>query len=438
MKALIIKEFRELMRDKRTVAMLIAMPILLLFIFGYAANFSVDRISVAVIGDGAQSVSEKVKGFDAAKDGMDIVTVDPTQHGEEDATRLLRDRKVDAVIAVREDQQDQGKDLLSNRTRVYLDGSGLFAAQSAKRTFLQLNAEEAKDQIAATRSQARESRKAAVQQEKQGLQDYLKQMQNYQSQAQAAAAQGQPAPPMPTPPQLDQGQVPETDLPDQASATEAGNDNVTVLFNPDLKTSFVMIPGLIGLIMTLIGTMITSIGLVRQREQGTLKQLAVMPLKPGAVIIGKIAPYLLLALIDMAIITLIGMAVFDLPFRGDIWVFLLGTLLFLFVVLGLGIFISTVSQNSGQAVQMAMMLVMPQMLLSGIIFPLESMAASVRWIGYLLPLTWFNELAQGTMLRGASWESLWLPLVILAGEAAVIFSAATLRLRNVLTHGGAR
>lgn len=243
---------------------------------------------------------------------------------------------------------------------------------------------------------------------------------------------------MPAPPQLDPVQVPEADLPDPASATEMGKDNVTVLFNPDLKTSFVMIPGLIGLIMTLIGTMITSIGLVREREQGTLEQLAVMPLKPGAVIIGKIAPYLLLALIDMAIITLIGMAVFDLPFRGDVWVFLLGTLLFLFVVLGLGIFISTVSQNSGQAVQMAMMLVMPQMLLSGIIFPLESMAASVRWIGYLLPLTWFNELAQGTMLRGASWGSLWLPLVILAGEAAVIFSAATLRLRNVLTHGGAR
>ena len=438
MKALIIKEFRELMRDKRTVAMLIAMPILLLFIFGYAANFSVDRISVAVIGDGAQSVSEKVKGFDAAKDGMDIVTVDPTRHGEEDATRLLRDRKVDAVIAVREDRQDKGKDLLSNRTRVYLDGSGLFAAQSAKRTFLQLNAEETKDQIAATRSQAMKSRKAVVQQERQGLQDYLKQLQDYQSRAQAAAAQGQPAPPIPTPPQLDQGQAPETGLPDQASATEAGKDNVTVLFNPDLKTSFVMIPGLIGLIMTLIGTMITSIGLVREREQGTLEQLAVMPLKPGAVIIGKIAPYLLLALIDMAIITLIGMAVFDLPFRGDVWVFLLGTFLFLFVVLGLGIFISTVSQNSGQAVQMAMMLVMPQMLLSGIIFPLESMAASVRWIGYLLPLTWFNELAQGTMLRGASWGSLWLPLVILAGEAAVIFSAATLRLRNVLTHGGAR
>ncbi|WP_297302056.1 ABC transporter permease [uncultured Bifidobacterium sp.] len=438
MKALIIKEFRELMRDKRTVAMLIAMPILLLFIFGYAANFSVDRISVAVIGDGAQSVSEKVKGFDAAKDGMDIVTVDPTQHGEKDATSLLRDRKVDAVIVVREDQQDQGKDLLSNRTKVYLDGSGLFAAQSAKRIFLQLNAEEAKDQIAATRSQAMESRKAAAQQEKQGLQDYLRQMQNYQSQAQAAATQGQPAPPMPAPPQLDPVQVPEADLPDPASATETGEDNVTVLFNPDLKTSFVMIPGLIGLIMTLIGTMITSIGLVREREQGTLEQLAVMPLKPGAVIIGKIAPYLLLALIDMAIITLIGMAVFDLPFRGDVWVFLLGTLLFLFVVLGLGIFISTVSQNSGQAVQMAMMLVMPQMLLSGIIFPLESMAVSVRWIGYLLPLTWFNELAQGTMLRGASWGSLWLPLVILAGEAAVIFSAATLRLRNVLTHGGAR
>lgn len=213
---------------------------------------------------------------------------------------------------------------------------------------------------------------------------------------------------------------------------------MTIFFNPDLKTSFVMIPGLIGLIITLIGTMITSIGLVREREQGTLEQLAVMPLRPFSIIIGKIAPYFLLALVDMAIITILGIWVFGIPFRGNFWIFLLGTVLFLFVVLGMGIFISTISQNSGQAVQMAMMMVMPQMLLSGIIFPLESMAASVRWIGYILPLTWFIQMAQGIMLRGSTWESLWLPVAILTAEAVVLFSLASLKLRRLLTRRGAR
>lgn len=197
------------------------------------------------------------------------------------------------------------------------------------------------------------------------------------------------------------------------SIDDAGTDKT---IDPDLKTSFVMIPGLIGLIMTLIGTMITSIGLVREREQGTLEQLAVMPIRSVSVIIGKIAPYFLLAIIDMSLITGRGMWVFGLPFTGDIWPFLLGTLLFLFVVLGLDIFISTMSQNYGQAIQMAMMIVLPQVLLSGMIFPLESMVPASRWIGYILPLTWFNEMAQGVMLRGASWGALWMPLCILAVE----------------------
>ncbi|MEK0307357.1 ABC transporter permease [Bifidobacterium favimelis] len=438
MKALIVKEFRELLRDKRTLAMLIAMPILLLFVFGYAANLSVDRVKVAVIGDGAEAYSSDVMKYRAAKDGIDIVDTDAGQHGKDAASDLLRDRKADAVVLTKEDQDGP----LTKRSHVYIDGSGLFAAQSAKRIFLQVNAEDTQEQIKETRDRAEKEAKAAAESQQQKLKDYMQQLQQYQIQAQQSATQGRPLPRMPMPPQVDgvgqNGQAGQAITDESSDLQSSAQDNMTVLFNPDLKTSFVMIPGLIGLIMTLIGTMITSLGLVREREQGTLEQLAVMPLRPGSVIMGKIAPYFLLAIIDMAIITGIGMAVFELPFKGSFWIFLLGTVLFLFVVLGLGIFISTISQNSGQAVQMAMILVMPQILLSGIVFPLESMAAAVRWIGYLLPLTWFNDLAQGVMLRGASWGSLWIPLVILAGEAIVFFSASTLKLRNLLTHGGAR
>jgi ABC-2 type transport system permease protein len=141
------------------------------------------------------------------------------------------------------------------------------------------------------------------------------------------------------------------------------------------------------------------------------------------------------ASIDMGIITGLGMLLFGVPFNGNAFVFTLGAALFLFVVLGLGVFISTVSQTSGQAIQTAFMFTLPQILLSGVIFPLDSMAAGVRWIGYLLPLTYFTMISQGVMLRGASLASLWLPFLVLTTMAIAVFSSATLRFRRDLAPG---
>lgn len=228
------------------------------------------------------------------------------------------------------------------------------------------------------------------------------------------------------------------DLPEITAPSLNPDELVTVLFNPDLKTSWVMVPGLIGLILLFIGALISSIGLVREREAGTLEQLAVMPLRPSANILGKIIPYFLLALVDMAVVTILAVWLFGVPFAGSLWLFSLAAVVFLFVVLGIGVLISTVSQNTGQAIQLAILFVVPQVLLSGLIFPLDSMQPGVRWIGYILPLTWFRELSQGVMLRGAGIDSFWLPLVILGGMAVFAFGAATARTRFLLTHGGAR
>src|SRR3970282_2273566 len=126
---------------------------------------------------------------------------------------------------------------------------------------------------------------------------------------------------------------------------------------------------------------------------------AVMPLRPSDVFLGKIAPYFLVASLDLVIVLVVGTALFDVPFNGSVWILALGSLMFLFVTLGLGVLVSSVSENQGQAIQLALMTLLPQVLLSGLIFPLESMAAGVRWIGYLLPLTYFNLVAQGVMLR---------------------------------------
>lgn len=413
MTALIVKEFRELARDRRTLAMLVILPVILLIIFGYAANLSVDKVSVAVIGSQAESFAHKLATYSAARDKLDITHIEHTRGGEE-AEQLLRDRKADVVVVA--DRPDTSDKPISEQMRVYTDGSNLFVAQTAQGAFVQISAEDAQNRITEAKSAYRN---AAAQAQK-------AQRDHTASPAQGSSAA--PTGPGAAPPDFTSMESPKLD-PD---------DLVTVLFNPELKTSWVMVPGLIGLILLFIGTVITSIGLVRERETGTLEQLAVMPLRPSSIILGKIVPYFMVAVVDMAVVTILGVWLFGVPFNGSLWLFSLAALIFLFVVLGIGVFISSISQNTGQAIQMAILFMVPQVLLSGLIFPLTSMPLGVRWIGYALPLTWFREIAQGIMLRSVTLEGIWLPFVILAAMAVVVFGAATARMRYILTHGGAR
>jgi len=217
-----------------------------------------------------------------------------------------------------------------------------------------------------------------------------------------------------------------------SSAVSSLRPSVQILYNPNLSTSWVMVPGLAGLILVFIGTLITSLGVVRERQSGTLEQLAVMPFRPFDVIAGKIAPYLMVAGLDLLAIVLIGMVVFHVPFVGNVGTFALGSVLFLLVTLGLGVLISTVSQNQGQAIQLSFMITLPQILLSGLIFPISSMAAGVRWISYVLPLTYFIDISRGEMLKATPISALWMPLLILALLGVGVFGLAVLRFRRDL------
>ena len=216
------------------------------------------------------------------------------------------------------------------------------------------------------------------------------------------------------------------------------NATIQVLYNPQLKTSYIMIPGLAGVILVFVGTVITSLGVVRERQSGTLEQLAVMPLRPADVFLGKVVPYFVVAVVDLVVVLAVGVAVFGVPFRGSVAVFGLGALLFVFVTLGLGVLISSVSQTQGQAIQLAVMTLLPQVLLSGLIFPLNSIVIGVRWIAYLLPLTYFTEISRGVMLRAEPIGSLWPPFVYLALLGAAVTGLAIWRFRAFLAPGAAR
>jgi ABC-2 type transport system permease protein len=337
---MIVKEFRQVRRDRRTLAMMIVLPVLLLVVLGYAASFDVKTITVAAAGPQAHAVAAGLRA------PFDVTLTAPGQ-GRAWAQNQLRDGKAEVAIVTG-----------GTRPAVLIDGSQLF---SAKATLAAL--------------------------------------------AQQGASQ---------------------------SGGLAVTPTVHVLYNPGLTTSAIMIPGLCGVVLVFVGTIITSLGVVRERQTGTLEQLAVMPLRPRDVYLGKIVPYFLVAIVDLAIVLSVGIALFGVPFRGSAAVFGLGALLFLFVTLGIGVLISSVSQNQGQAIQLAVMTLLPQVLLSGLIFPLTSIAAGVRWIAYFLPLTYFNQISRGVMLRAEPITSLWQPFVFLALLGAIVVTGATLRFRAYL------
>jgi ABC-2 type transport system permease protein len=354
--AMIVKEFRQVRRDRRTLAMMIVLPVLLLIVFGYAASFDVSSITVAVAGPEAATVARELPGS--------FHVVSESQAGGSAGHTWAQDQLRDGNAAVAVITAPG-----SSQLSVLIDGSQLFTAQSALRA--------------------------------------LDKVQSSDQRAQVPAASLQP--------------------------------HVTILYNPNLKTSDVMVPGLAGVVLVFVGTIITALGVVRERQSGTMEQLAVMPLRPRDVFIGKIAPYFVVAVADLAIVLIVGIAVFGVPFRGSVPVFALGALLFLFVTLGLGVLISTVSENQGQAIQLAMMTTMlPQVLLSGLVFPLSSMAVGIRWISYLLPLTYFNEIARGVMLRAEPIGPLWQPFVFLALLGLAIAALAILRFRSYLAPAPAR
>jgi ABC-2 type transport system permease protein len=345
--AMVAKEFRQLRRDRRTMAMMIVLPVLLLVVFGYAASFNVSTIPTVVVGPQAAQAAARLHA------PFDVTEIDATAGRATAQSRLQDGQAIVAVVTG------------GPGVRVLMDGSQLLSVLTAESALAKM-------------------------------------------------------------------------LPAGTAARATPPVSVQILYNPRLTTSWVMVPGLAGLILVFIGTLITSLGVVRERQTGTIEQLAVMPLRARDVIAGKMAPYLIVAAVDLVLIILVGMGVFHVPFTGNVGTFALGAALFLLVTLGIGVLISTVSQNQGQAIQLAFMIMLPQVLLSGLIFPVASMAVGVRWISWVLPLTYFIQISRGVMLKATPITALWQPLGLLALLAVVVLGLAILRFRRDLAPSSRR
>lgn len=197
-----------------------------------------------------------------------------------------------------------------------------------------------------------------------------------------------------------------------------------MMFNPDMRSANLLIPGLIAILLTFSGTILSAFAIVKERERGTLEQLMVTPVSPLAVVVGKLLPYLALAYLQLIIIVLLMNLLFRVPIHGSIALLMLLSPIYLLSLLSVGLLVSSRAKTQMEAMQRAMSVMLPSVLLSGYIFPIASLPAPLRFISHILPATYYIQIARGIVIRGASFADLWEPVLALVLMSIVLIAAS--------------
>jgi ABC-2 type transport system permease protein len=210
----------------------------------------------------------------------------------------------------------------------------------------------------------------------------------------------------------------------------AGNliAEVRVWYNPTLKTRNFMVPGIVGLLLSIITLILTSLAVVKEKEIGTLEQLIVTPLKPYQIIVGKLIPFIILGFAAVIIILTSMWVIFSISVKGDVLFLFVASFLYILSTLGLGLFVSTISKTQQQAMMIAIFgVMMPMIFLSGFAFPIENMPETIQYISYIIPLRYFNDIIRGVILKGIGITELWLEATALLIIGVTILSLSSLR-----------
>jgi len=205
-----------------------------------------------------------------------------------------------------------------------------------------------------------------------------------------------------------------------------------VWYNPDLVSSYFMIPGVIGMILFAITSILTATAIVRERERGTIEQLIVTPIRPWELVLGKILPYVILALIDTFEVLAIGHWWFGVPVRGALWLIVTCSGLLLLSGLGIGLFASTIANTQQEAMLTVWMTLLPSIFLSGFFFPLEAMPNVLQWISYIVPLRYYLVIIRALLIKGVGIPAIWQEMLALTLFGLLILGAASVRFRKRL------
>jgi ABC-2 type transport system permease protein len=364
------KELLQLRRDRLTMAMMLMLPVMQLLLFGYAINTDVRHIPT-VIYDQDQSAASRDLVESMRATGFYDVVGNARNFDESEHALRAGNARVALVVPAR-----FSSDLVRGRhteVQLIVDGSDPQTVASATNTAASLVAARSSDLLVAKLEKG---------------------------------GGGAPLAPM----QLE----PNT------------------WYNPDLRTAVYIVPGLVGVILTMTMVMLTAMAIARERERGTLEQLIVSPVKNIELVVGKIVPYIAIGYVQMTLILGAGKLVFDVPLVGSIG--MLYGLAFMFIAanLALGLFFSTLAKTQQQAMQMSFFFMLPNILLSGFMFPFEAMPEPAQWLSQALPLTHFLRIVRGVTLRGARFEDLVGELAAMALILAVLVTVASLRFSKKL------
>ena len=369
--AVMRKELRQTFRDRRMVAMLVVAPVLQLTLLGYAVDLDVDRIPTAVCDqDNTPESRDFVAGLLA--DGTLIKATDVAA-----PEAPLAHGEVESVVVL---PVGFGRDLSRGRSaevQVLVDGTDSIRAQVAVNTavsFIQ--------QRALSAAAERLAKVAALQ----GVQAHF------------PTVRVEPR----------------------------------ILYNPRMRSPIYMVPGVAAMVLLIVTTVTTAMGIAREKEVGTIEQLMVTPIRPFVLLLGKILPFAAIGLVVAGLVLTVGTHLFDVPLRGSVAAIFVGTLCYLMATLGVGVFISTMATTQQQAILASFFFLMPAILLSGFMSPVESMPDWIRPITWLNPVRYYVWILRACLLKGAGFSDLALPMSCLFGFGAGILALSSIRFRKRL------
>jgi ABC-2 type transport system permease protein len=370
--AIIQKEFSQTLRDRTTLGIMLSMPLLQLILFGYAINTNVRHIPTVVDDQSLDQASQAYLDDMVNSGYFDIVTTTPDQAG---AIQSIDEGQARVGIIIPPDFAENVK-RGDAQVLILVDGSDFFTSQSANAFAAIIGQEHAiqivYDEVARAGTQA------------------------------------------------------------SGNALPALDALVRVLYNPDMKDLWFLIPGMAAMLLQTQSLVLTAAAVVREREVGTIEQILVTPIRPIELMIGKIVPYVIIAMLNMLTVIAIGVFWFGVPFQGSFWLFISLSFLYVFGGLGLGLLISSVSQNQRQAQQLMMLFMMISLLLGGFIFPRYTMPVVVRVIGNLFPMTYFVPIARGIITKGIGFSLLSGQVLALSIYLVVVMFLATVTFRRRL------
>ena len=374
---MIRKEFRQSLRDPRSRGVMIFPPIIQLIIFGFAVNLDVEQVRTAWLDLDRTAESRDLR---AAFEGSTHFKILFWPKDAAEITGLLDRGRVDIVVSV---ERGFGADLLRSRVarvQLLVDGTNSNTAAIVSSYAQQVLAQFAAQWAGRQRDMLLVS---------------------------ATAASGgavQPA-------------IPRLDV------------RSRIWFNPNLRSSDYYVPGVIALVITVTTLILTALALVREKEIGTMEQLMVTPLRPIELMLGKTIPFALVGMFDLVLVTVLALVVFRIPLRGEIILLFVAAMFYVMTTLGLGLFISEISQTQQQAMMLSFFFTFPIILLSGFAFPVANMPDAIRWATYLNPMRYFLEIVRAVFLKGVGLEILWPKFVALA-----VFGVAILGINAVRFH----